>query len=56
LIQEEVTFDSIVAQDHNHSEFFSRLLERSAGSAGLPLQNAILPFDTRFALALDPDQ
>jgi hypothetical protein len=26
LIQEEVAFDSIVAQDHTHSEFFSRLL------------------------------
>jgi hypothetical protein len=32
LIQEVVAFDSIIAQDHTHSEFFSRLLSLLSGA------------------------
>jgi hypothetical protein len=45
LIQEEVTFDSIVAQDHSHSEFFSRLLV-SFGIGSAPDEHSFMAFDT----------
>jgi len=54
LIQEEVAFDSIVAQDHTHSEFFSRLLAAFLRSATFLRRAAFLAFLAFMVLFFGP--
>jgi hypothetical protein len=44
-IQDKAAFDSIVAQHHIHSEFFSRLLERQFGNFAFEPRQVVFGID-----------